>query len=89
MLNTTKFAVSALVAVSILGGSLALPSAAEAKVAAKPAGCLVKTTRSPDGTMIGPWKCVGTHWRKVTVAARKPYEGLYGLGEPMVMPKKS
>jgi len=89
MINTTKFAVSALVAATILSTGLALPSTANAAAAAKPTGCLVKTTRSPAGTQIGAWKCVGTHWQKTTVAARKPYIGLFGLGEPMVKPTKA
>jgi hypothetical protein len=87
MSNMTKFAVSALVAATILGSGLALPSTASAAAAAKPTGCLVKTTRSPAGTQIGAWKCVGTHWQKTTVATRKPYMGLFGLGEPMLTPK--
>jgi hypothetical protein len=83
MINRTKFVISALAAAAILSTGLALPSTANAAAAAKPAGCLVKTTRSPVGTQIGAWKCVGTHWEKTTVAVRKPYMGLFGLGEPM------
>ena len=89
MINTKKLAVSTLVAAAILVTGATLPSTANAAAAAKPTGCLVKTTRSADGTMIGPWKCEGTHWRKVTVAARKPYMGLFGLGEPMLKPAKA
>ena len=81
MTKAGKFVVSALVAATVLGGGLALPSVANAAAAAKPAGCLVKTTRSAEGAMIGPWKCEGTTWRKVSVPARQPYWGLFGLGE--------
>ncbi|MEO8883716.1 MAG: hypothetical protein ABI377_09950 [Devosia sp.] len=89
MINTKKFAVSMLVTAAILSTGFVLPGTADAAAAAKPAGCMVKTTRSPAGTQIGAWKCVGTHWQKTTVAARKPYVGLFGLGEPMLKPAKA